>query len=171
MTQHDERQRQEPTTAVVARRVQELRKAQGLSAQELAERLAQHWPELDRSILANLESGRRRSVSVDEVLVLALALNVAPVHLFVPVTEEPVHVGAHKIPSPVARDWVRGGTPLEGQDARLFRTQVPESEWADYEASRDVPVMSAAELARALAEAGVEVQYTPAKAPARKRGK
>ena len=87
MSQGDER-RQDPIAAIVAGRVRELRDRRGWSGTELAERMAEAgMPQFDRGILANFESGRRRSISVDEVLVLALVLDVAPVHLFVPVEE------------------------------------------------------------------------------------
>ena len=40
---------------------------------------------IPRSVFANLESGRRDTVSVAEVLVLAAALDVAPIDLICPV--------------------------------------------------------------------------------------
>jgi hypothetical protein len=40
---------------------------------------------IPRSVLANLESGRRDTVSVAEVLVLAAALDIAPIDLICPV--------------------------------------------------------------------------------------
>lgn len=56
-----------------------------MSAQQLADRTAELGMPIARSVLANLESGRRDTVSVAEVLVLAAALNVSPIELMCPV--------------------------------------------------------------------------------------
>jgi transcriptional regulator with XRE-family HTH domain len=56
-----------------------------MSAQQLAERTEELGMPIPRSVLANLESGRRETVSVAEVLVLAAALNVSPIELMCPV--------------------------------------------------------------------------------------
>ncbi len=56
-----------------------------MSMQKLADRTAELGVAIPRSVLANLESGRRETVSVAEVLVLAAALNVAPIELMCPV--------------------------------------------------------------------------------------
>ncbi|MEU1194960.1 helix-turn-helix transcriptional regulator [Streptomyces sp. NPDC005813] len=69
----------------VAREVRRHRQAQGLSAQQLADRCAQIGMPIQRSVLANLESGRRTTVTIAEVLVLAHALNVPPGVLLFPV--------------------------------------------------------------------------------------
>ena len=53
--------------------------------QQLADRTAELGMPIPRSVLANLESGRRDTVSVAEVLVLAAALDVAPIELICPV--------------------------------------------------------------------------------------
>jgi transcriptional regulator with XRE-family HTH domain len=56
-----------------------------MSAQQLADRTEELGMPIPRSVLANLESGRRDTVSVAEILVLAAALNVAPIELICPV--------------------------------------------------------------------------------------
>ena len=56
-----------------------------MSTQKLADRTAELGMAIPRSVLANLESGRRENVSVAELLVLAAALNVAPIELMCPV--------------------------------------------------------------------------------------
>ena len=69
---------------MVAERVREVRDGMvpKLSAAGLAERCAAlGMPELNRDVIANIESGRRRSVTVDEVFVLAAALGVSPGYL------------------------------------------------------------------------------------------
>jgi transcriptional regulator with XRE-family HTH domain len=72
---------------LVAREVRRYREMQRprMSAQQLADRTAELGMPIPRSVLANLESGRRDTVSVAEVLVLAAALNVAPIDLICPV--------------------------------------------------------------------------------------
>jgi hypothetical protein len=72
---------------LVAREVRRYRESQQpkMSAQQLADRTAELGMPIPRSVLANLESGRRETVSVAEVLVLAAALGVAPIELISPV--------------------------------------------------------------------------------------
>jgi transcriptional regulator with XRE-family HTH domain len=86
MTSQD---RPETPSDVVARRVQEVRKDLGWSAEKLAQECARVGaPRLTTSVIANIESGRRdqqgrrrRDVSVDELLAFAAALRMAPAHL------------------------------------------------------------------------------------------
>jgi transcriptional regulator with XRE-family HTH domain len=74
----------ETPSDVVARRVREVRKRLGWSAERLAAECVQVGaPHLTASVLANIESGRRdqqgrrrRDVTVDELLQLAAALRV-----------------------------------------------------------------------------------------------
>lgn len=57
-----------------------------MSAQQLADRCAElGMPALNRTTIANLENGRRSSVALAEVLILAAALDVAPAALAFPV--------------------------------------------------------------------------------------
>jgi transcriptional regulator with XRE-family HTH domain len=159
MTQDDEK-RQDPIAAVVARRVREVRSRRGWSAQELADRLREAgFPELDRGIIANLESGRRRSVSIDEVLALALVLDMAPVHLFVPVADEALSIGRWAVGSGPAREWVRGNYALPSQDSRVYATEVPDEEWS----ARQVGRPPTSEELQAMLE-GLGIVVTPKKA-------
>jgi transcriptional regulator with XRE-family HTH domain len=76
----------------VGDRLKEFRQIRGLTAGGLAERCAQIGaPEITRSVIANIETGRRgpdgrrrREISVDEVLVFAYALQVPPLALVAP---------------------------------------------------------------------------------------
>lgn len=61
----------------------------GLSAQQLSDRCAEVGMPIARSVLANFESGRRPTLSVAELLVLAEALKVQPTSLVFPVGYEP----------------------------------------------------------------------------------
>lgn len=126
-------QQPDPTrpTDVVASRVREVRKKRGWSAQRLAEELGRAGLKWDRSIVANLESGRRANVSVEELLTLAYVLDVAPVHLLVPLDG-----GAYSVtPSwvvlngSVVREWIRGNSPLPSSNAKNYFGEVPDDEW------------------------------------------
>lgn len=133
-------------TEVVAQRVQELRRRHGWSAQRLADECAAAGvPELNRSVIANLESGRRESVTLDEVFALAYVLDVAPTHLVVPVADEVEHhrhgrvtVAGYRItPTMVAdsarrvRAWVRGSQTLPGVSKRFYEAERPDDDLPD----------------------------------------
>ncbi|GAA4098815.1 helix-turn-helix transcriptional regulator [Actinomadura miaoliensis] len=76
---------QQTPTEVISRRVRELRDRRGMSAQALADRCAKlGMPALKRQAITNLENGRRGMVTIEELLVLAQALDVPPVLLFIP---------------------------------------------------------------------------------------
>jgi transcriptional regulator with XRE-family HTH domain len=127
---------------VVAARVREVRGKRGLTVAELADRCAALGaPELTAQALYKLE-GRRpgklrpRPVTVDELLVLAAALNVAPVHLHVPPdgSDAPYQVTAEVSESRFrARSWIRGLFPLARLprvgDKRDFWAEVPDDEF------------------------------------------
>lgn len=70
--------------------------------------------EISRSTLANLESGRRDIITVPELLVLAVALDVAPVELVVPLGTEDVTeiVPGQLVSSTAAMEWIAGETAL-----------------------------------------------------------
>jgi transcriptional regulator with XRE-family HTH domain len=73
---------QGPITAAVAREIQGLRKRRNLSARKLAELCAEAGaPGLNRSVIANIEAGRRPSISIDELFVLAQVLDVSVIWL------------------------------------------------------------------------------------------
>lgn len=63
---------------VIAARMRQLRTGRGWSAQRLSEEMSKVGVPWDRSIVANLEYGRRRTVSVEEWLALAYVLAVPP---------------------------------------------------------------------------------------------
>ena len=70
-----------PITAVVARRVRTLRQAQNLSGGKLAQRLNDLGLPWNRTSVAKFETLYRSSVTVEELLALAVALRVPPVML------------------------------------------------------------------------------------------
>lgn len=127
-----------PPTAAIAKRVKELRQRKGWTAAELADRCADKGLDgFNRSVLANLESGRRKYVTVAEMLALAYVLDVAPVHLLVPVeaddmfTEDLYAICPDVfLPVPHAREWVRGEHAPAAVDPRAYYSEVPREEWA-----------------------------------------
>lgn len=124
-----------PQTAV-AGAVAELRKRLGWTAEDLARECVHlGMPSLNRSVIANIESGRRKYISVNEMCCLAYALDVAPVHLLVPTgVNEPVpdyYACAPEVlmPSKDARQWIRGELAPPGSDPRRYFSNVPAEEF------------------------------------------
>jgi len=123
---------EQTSTQVIASRVKELRQRKGWSPRELGEHLAARTGETvrwDRFTVGNLENGKRQNVTVQELLALARVLDVAPVHLLVPVDEVSVQISAVEArPASLVRAWVRGEYALPGTDERTYRAEVPLSE-------------------------------------------
>ncbi|WP_139812926.1 helix-turn-helix domain-containing protein [Prescottella equi] len=68
----------------VGAEIQKHRKQRGLTVQRLSEKCSElHYP-IPRSTLTNLEVGRKESLVVQELVVIATALNVPPVQLLFP---------------------------------------------------------------------------------------
>ena len=101
----------------------------GMSQQGLAERMNQLGARTDRSVVAKVESGRR-AISLEDVFRYALALDVAPVHLIVPIdSTEPIHLAPNLEAAPhEVRAWIRGFRPML-QDPRVYFSRVPRSEF------------------------------------------
>lgn len=135
---------------VVARHLAAVRSRVGMaSAQELADRVQELGGRLDRAAISKIESGTR-NVSLDEALLLAAALNVAPVHLFFPLNDDAeveIAPGLKRVPAAAARAWFRGQEPLPGQPEQTYRSAwIPPSE---YERGRARLRAADAELAAA----------------------
>lgn len=64
--------------------VQRLRKAVGMTAQQLADRMDELGLRMTRQAISDLENGRRRYVTTAELSVIAAALGVPPVQLLYP---------------------------------------------------------------------------------------
>jgi transcriptional regulator with XRE-family HTH domain len=114
-------------TATIARQVRELRNARGWSGQRLAQEMTEQGIDWDRSIVANLENGRRRTVSVEEWLALARVLGVAPVHLLLPIEEDGEFAVTPRAIEQLAeaRAWVRGYRALAGDSTWFHRHRPP----------------------------------------------
>lgn len=142
MTQQPVLEWEEPTR-VIARRVRNLREGRKWSGERLAKEMTKVGVPWDRNIVANLETGRRASVSVVELLALAFVLDVAPVHLLVPTSANGpwyAFTPDQVAPAPVVREWIRGRywlpRPGDSRDVvqgyrgdRTYFTQVPDEEW------------------------------------------
>ena len=114
----------EPLTPVsaFAHRIRELRTARGWSARELGERCTAAGLPWDRSIVSNVEHGRRGSVTVAEASILAYVLGVPPILLLYPVglVDEVEVMPGRVLPTWAAAQWFTGEKPLpsRGQDGR-----------------------------------------------------
>jgi transcriptional regulator with XRE-family HTH domain len=97
-------------TRIIAREVRRHRDRRKMSQQQLADRTAELGMPIPRPVLANFERGRRDSVSVAEVLVLAAALGVSPMELICPVgyDDEIELLPARKVDPLQASRWIDG---------------------------------------------------------------
>src|SRR5258708_18639732 len=132
----------EAVSDVTAAQVRHWRKQRGWQPGDLATRCKELGAgQLTENVIENIESGRRgkdgsrrRDVTVDELLVLAIALNVAPVHLLVPVDDPqepyPAVIGGVIARRFGVRAWIRGvGTIDPDADPREFHSAVPRGEF------------------------------------------
>ena len=111
-----------------------------MSAQALADRCAElGMPSLKRQAITNLENGRRGMVTVEELLVLAQALDTSPVTLLMPDPSEElavtskVTIDAHRLVL-----WLASERPAVGPPTVRFERSVVRARWhrAAYEAQR-----------------------------------
>lgn len=110
-----QRGRMQGLSVGIVARATALRRARGWSAQRLGEAMAEQGIPWDRGIVANIESGRRIALSVDEWLGLARALDVAPVELLVddePFTPTPA---AAPMDPATAYRWLADGGPVRAK--------------------------------------------------------
>lgn len=150
-------------SGVFAERVTAVREAHRLNQQELVELLAERFDvKMDRATLTRIENGKRK-VSLDEALMFAVALDVAPVHLLAPPDDDArVEVVRGVTASATeVRAWIRGEAPLQGVDEQTFRAEVPASEWRRAQQEADVADTGrrvARQLAQQEADAKAEVR-------------
>lgn len=108
----------------MAERVKQIRQRRGLTAEALAARCAEIGaPEITRSVIANIETGRkgpdgrrRRDVTVDELFILAFALEVPPALLVIPLDGgDALQVTDSVLMGPLqAANWMAGDDAAEG---------------------------------------------------------
>ena len=119
-------------------RLREVRRLKGWTQQQLADALADAGVKLDASAITRLERGTR-GLSLDDVLAIAAALGVSPLHLFVPLdNDEELNVAPSLTANALdVRAWVRGQRPLrETDDDRLFYAQTPRARLGCHRARR-----------------------------------
>lgn len=153
---------QDEITAAIAAGVRTERQARGWSARELSDRLrAAGLDGWDRQIVANLENGRRGSVSVSELLVLAYVLAVPPVMLILPLgREDSVRITPKVTVHPhLALKWIEGDEPPMTSDrlgidvATWNRNSWPLAAWRNLSETQEVAARACYE-ARAAEKLG-----------------
>jgi transcriptional regulator with XRE-family HTH domain len=104
-----------PST-VAAERIRTTRDRRGLTQAQLAAALTRLGHPMHQSAIAKIEA-RERKITLDDVLVLAVALDVPPGLLFVPVESDAdlALTPTMKIHPWYAWEWVRGLEPLPGR--------------------------------------------------------
>jgi transcriptional regulator with XRE-family HTH domain len=97
-------------TKTVAGEVRRYRKLRKMSGQALVDRCAQLGLAIPAAVLSNLELGRRESISIAELLVLAQALDVSPTLLIAPVaTADKIEIlPGHEADPMAVVDWFAG---------------------------------------------------------------
>ncbi|SRR6266487_3522977 len=150
---------QNVVTRVLADRIREVRRRRGLTAAQFAERMKAAGIGWDRGVVAKLETGRRQSIGVDEWLTAAYVLDVAPIHLLLPLDDDvqvavlPAAPGS-TLPVGGLRAWVSGYAPMPGQDPRLYWSEIPKRQWEAFEeAARREEAGEAGEVSRWLKQA------------------
>lgn len=112
--------------AVLRAEIRTQRNRQGMTAQQLADQVAESGGKLSRQAISKIETGDR-GVSLDELLVLARALGVPPILLLFPVgtretveplpgmvvyTDDAMQWFTGERPGPGAEDWQRRAAPV-----------------------------------------------------------
>jgi transcriptional regulator with XRE-family HTH domain len=72
-------------TRLIADQIRHYRKRRGMSVQQLSDEVARLGLPIERPVLSNLELGRRHTISVAELLVIAAALRLPPLVLLFPI--------------------------------------------------------------------------------------
>ncbi|MBB4931419.1 transcriptional regulator with XRE-family HTH domain [Lipingzhangella halophila] len=109
----------------MAEEIRRYRKQRRLSVQRLADICTEDYAlPIKRSVLANLESGRRPTLSVAELLVLARILEVPPLQLLFPIgqADEIEVLPGRTAKTWYAAQWFIGETPLDIDEAAAWAT-------------------------------------------------
>lgn len=123
-------------TRGVAAQIQRIRTDRRMSAQQLADATAELGHPVARSVIANLESGRRDTVTIAELLVFAKALRVPPLLLVCPLGREP---SVEVLPGAVLDTWA-AATWFTGENPFPAAAGARQEEYeADYDGYYDAP--------------------------------
>jgi transcriptional regulator with XRE-family HTH domain len=99
----------------MAEQILTVRKRRGLTAQKLAERCAAAGSrKLTAATLANIETGRRKSMTIEELFVLAVALDVPPLVLLTPDEGRVTVATGRELDAMQLVTWMSGVTPAGG---------------------------------------------------------
>lgn len=129
-----------PAAARVAANVERIRRARQLHQKDLSAKLREVGRPTLPTVISKIERGERR-VDVDDLVALALALNVSPAALLLPPdwSDDPVALTTQvSLPSKVAWQWVEGRAPASnfGEEDVAVLEDEDEAE-ADYWRQRD----------------------------------
>jgi transcriptional regulator with XRE-family HTH domain len=95
-------------THVIGQKVRAVRKARSYSTQRLSDLCSEQGFAVPRNTVVNLETGRKESISVQELVAIALALDVSPVSLLYPL-DQPAEIAPGKHRNPFhAVQWFAG---------------------------------------------------------------
>jgi len=165
-------QQARPIGEVLAETVRTYRERAGLRQDDLAERTAQLGHPMSRVTLAKIEAGGTRAdnATLDDVLVLAAALDVPPPLLFLPLgSAEAVAIAPGLVAHPqVVLDWLAGeddlrdSVPWTGHIEAWSRNVHPVRMFRGLRERQDAAARDAAE-ARGLEEQGKDAEAVQAR--------
>lgn len=114
---------------LVGERVRKYRSELNLSAQNLSNRTAALGFEVKRSVIAEMENGKRSTVSLADVFILARALAVPPIALIVPLESDDMRLLPNELLDVwKSFDWITGRKNLSAVPAHLFDIDSNEEE-------------------------------------------
>jgi transcriptional regulator with XRE-family HTH domain len=121
----------------VARAVRCRREKLGLSYAQLSRLLTKWGRDIPTLGLSRIESSERR-VDVDDLIALALALDVSPVTLLMPPdahqeTGIPLHWSNAAVSAKQFWDWLTAGYPLSGSVMDFYSAALPQWEREEFE--------------------------------------
>lgn len=101
-----------------------------MSAEQLSDEMNAQGVPWKRTTVANIESGRRSYVTVEELFALAYVLNTSPLNLALSqVDDDAVQVTPRvQVSTDMARFWARGRGPMGSQNEVIYYTESPISE-------------------------------------------
>lgn len=106
---------------MIAERIKQLRNKRGLSAQKLGEEMARAGIPWNRSIVVNIEQGRRSYITVEELLALGQVLGVPPLLLAFPFDQVRQVQVLPNVSAPAwdAAQWFAGRAPFPSTGDRM----------------------------------------------------
>lgn len=99
-----------------------------MTRRQLSARLRELGHPIDTTTIEKIETGRKKTVSLDSVFAIAVALDVSPLFLLLPYQEgEQVAAAPNAEPDTIwtLELWLRGDDPLTGQDRARFYRELP----------------------------------------------